>query len=123
MRYRIAFQTHQAKPKTGKDIFVKVHTQIQKQFALRKSLQDYADENNIHPNHLARLFKKQLNMTFLDYVTQVRMEEAKKLLLTTSFSIADIALQIGYEDARYFSQIFRRSYQFTPSQYRESMGK
>jgi two-component system response regulator YesN len=106
-------------PTSGKDILREVLADMEKQYSLRKTLQDYADEYGIHPNHLARLFKKQLNSTFLEHMTQVRMKRARTLLLETKKTVAEIAMEVGYEDGRYFSQVFRRIYHTTPSAFRE----
>ena len=57
-------------------------------------------------------------MNFLAYLTNVRMEKAKKLLLTTALSIAEVAEQSGYGDYRVFTKVFKKSEGVTPSQYR-----
>lgn len=57
-------------------------------------------------------------MNFLAYLTNIRMEQAKKLLLATPLSIADISAQSGYADYRVFTKVFKKTEGVTPSQYR-----
>ena len=57
-------------------------------------------------------------MNFLAYLTDIRMENAKKLLLSTSLSIAEISEQCGYGDYRVFTKVFKKSEGTTPSRYR-----
>ena len=57
-------------------------------------------------------------MGFLAYLTNIRMEQAKKLLLSTSLSIAEVSEQSGYGDYRVFTKVFKKAEGITPSQYR-----
>jgi len=75
----------------------------------------------ISPYYLSHLFREELNITFLEYLTMVRMEEAKKLLKDTSLSIVAIASQVGYEDASYFSKVFKKYVGISPAQYRKNL--
>ena len=59
-----------------------------------------------------------IGVNFLAYLTNIRMEKAKKLLLSTSLSIAEVAEQSGYGDYRVFTKVFKKSEGITPSQYR-----
>lgn len=67
---------------------------------------------------LQRRFKLATGMTPLEYVHALRIEEAKHLLETTAMPIDAIANEVGYEDAAFFSRLFRRNVQLTPPQYR-----
>ncbi|MCM8901449.1 PocR ligand-binding domain-containing protein [Caldicoprobacter algeriensis] len=84
------------------------------------TLEDVARNVYISPYYLSHLFKEELNITFLEYLTMVRMEEAKKLLKDTSLSIVAIASQVGYEDASYFSKVFKKYVGISPGQYRKN---
>ena len=57
-------------------------------------------------------------MNFLAYLTNVRMEQAKKLLLSSDLPIAEVAERSGYGDYRVFTKVFKNSEGITPSQYR-----
>ncbi len=73
----------------------------------------------LSPKYLIRIFKKSTGCTLVEYITRVRMENAKKLLSETSRSIGEIAENIGYTDALYFSKVFTRFFGQSPSRYRK----
>lgn len=66
----------------------------------------------------AVIFLSGTTLNFLTYLTNIRMEQAKKLLLTTSLSITEISERSGYKDYRVFTKVFKKSEGITPSQYR-----
>lgn len=82
------------------------------------SLSVLAEEFHLNPQYISQLFKSEIGVNFLAYLTNIRMEKAKKLLLTTSLSIAEVAEQSGYGDYRVFTKVFKKSEGVTPSQYR-----
>lgn len=69
-----------------------------------------------------RRFKQATGMAPLEYVHAIRLEEAKHMLETSDLSIEAIANQAGYEDAGYFSRLFRRKVNLSPAQYRRRFG-
>lgn len=71
--------------------------------------------------HLSRIFKAKTGVTFSKYLTGLRMEKARNFLKNTDFEITDIAAFTGYNDASYFTQIFRKYCGVTPSEYRLSI--
>lgn len=79
----------------------------------------------VHMNacYLSQLFKQEMNVNFVDYVTDTRMKEAKRLLTTTSLRISEIADRLGYADVAYFSNIFKKTTCMTPSEYRHKAVK
>lgn len=83
------------------------------------NLQQVAKVIHIHPHHLSELFKKELGITFSDYLTKHRMKRAEQLLSTTKMRVSEIATQVGYTDVKYFSQLFKRDTGITPSEFRE----
>ena len=78
-----------------------------------------ADEFHLSAQYISQLFKSEIGVNFHAYLTNIRMEKAKKLLLTTSLPIAEVAQQAGYGDYRAFTKVFRKSEGITPSQYRQ----
>ena len=82
------------------------------------SLTVLAGQFHLNPQYISQLFKSEIGVNFLAYLTNIRMEKAKKLLLTTSLSIAEVAEQSGYGDYRVFTKVFKKSEGVTPSQYR-----
>lgn len=82
-------------------------------------LNSVSDYLHVSSSYFARLFKKHYQVTFLDYLTQYRLEEAKSLLRNTSLKVFEIAEKVGYEDPHYFSYNFRKNLGITPLQYRK----
>lgn len=82
------------------------------------SLSVLAEEFHLNPQYISQLFKNEIGVNFLSYLTNIRMEKAKKLLISTSLSIAEVADQSGYGDYRVFTKVFKKSEGITPSQYR-----
>lgn len=91
---------------------------LQEHLAEEVSLSVLAEEFHLNPQYISQLFKSEIGVGFLAYLTNIRMEKAKKLLLSTSLSVADIAEQSGYGDYRVFTKVFKKSEGITPSQYR-----
>ena len=82
------------------------------------SLSVLAEEFHLNPQYISQLFKNEIGVGFLAYLTNIRMEKAKKLLLSTSLSIGEISEQSGYGDYRVFTKVFKKSEGITPSQFR-----
>ena len=82
------------------------------------SLSVLAEEFHLNPQYISQLFKNEIGVNFLTYLTNIRMEKAKKLLLSTSLSVAEVADKSGYGDYRVFTKVFKKSEGITPSQYR-----
>ena len=82
------------------------------------SLGMLSDEFHLSAQYISQLFKSEIGVNFLAYLTNIRMEQAKKLLLATPLSIAEIAAQSGYADYRVFTKVFKKTEGVTPSQYR-----
>ena len=91
---------------------------LQEHLAEDLSLSVLAQEFHLNPQYISQLFKNEIGVNFLSYLTNIRMEKAKKLLLSTSLSIAELAEQSGYGDYRVFTKVFKKSEGVTPSQYR-----
>ncbi|MFS0643600.1 response regulator [Siminovitchia sp. 179-K 8D1 HS] len=83
------------------------------------TLAETANYVHLNPSYLSKLFKDKTNQNFVDYVIEIRMDEAKKLLETTSLRINEIADRLGYSDITYFSNLFKRKTGVTPSEYRK----
>ena len=82
------------------------------------SLSVLAEEFHLSSQYISQLFKNEIGVNFLTYLTNIRMEKAKKLLLSTSLSIAEVSEKSGYGDYRVFTKVFKKTEGVTPSQYR-----
>ena len=91
---------------------------LQEHMAEDVSLTVLAEQFHLSGQYISQLFKNEIGVNFLAYLTNIRMEKAKKLLLSTSMSIGEISEQLGYGDYRVFTKVFKKSEGITPSQYR-----
>lgn len=82
------------------------------------SLNMVASHVGISPSYFSTIFRKETGSTFTEYLTEIRMEKARELLRCTSKKTAEIAYDIGYKDAHYFSYIFKKTQGITPKEYR-----
>jgi len=76
---------------------------------------------HINPSYLSQLFKQHQGINFIDYVIELRMKEAKKLLAVTSLRVSEIAERLGYNDLAYFTNMFKKTVGTTPSTYRKML--
>lgn len=81
---------------------------------------ELADLVHIHPDHLSHVFRSQTGISIREYVTNKRISYAKHLLCHTNLYISKVALECGYENAAYFSKIFRKSTGMTPKEFKKS---
>lgn len=82
------------------------------------SLSVLAEEFHLNPQYISQLFKNEIGVGFLAYLTNIRIEKAKKLLLSTSLSVTEISESTGYSDYRVFTKMFKKTEGITPSQFR-----
>ena len=82
------------------------------------SLNTVAASVNLSPNHFSTIFSQETGQTFVEYLTSVRMERAKELLRNSTMKTSDIAFEVGYRDAHYFSYLFKKTQECTPREYR-----
>ena len=98
--------------------FMKLMKYINENYKSEISLSSAARVLNMNSNYVSQLFKKEAGITFVHYITQKRLEDAKKLLLTTQKPLTDIALDVGFNDTFYFVKTFKKFVGMTPGQYR-----
>lgn len=85
------------------------------------TLTEAANYVNLNPSYLSKLFKDKTEQNFVDFVLEIRMNEARRLLVSTSLRVTEIADRLGYSDITYFSNMFKRKTGVTPSEYRKSV--
>lgn len=84
------------------------------------SLESVSQKVFISPFYLSHLFKEELGITFLEYITKIRIKEAKILLKDPKLSIVAISSEVGYDDPSYFSKVFKKNTGISPNQYRKN---
>ncbi len=88
-------------------------------FAPDLSVKILAEHIYLTPTYLSSLFKKETGMTISEYVTKVRIEKSKELLLDPQIKLFEVARKVGYSDANYYSKAFSKQMGMTPSTFRE----
>lgn len=73
---------------------------------------------NLSPGYFSTLFRQETGVSFVEYLTGIRLEKAKALLMCTNMRSSEIAYEVGYKDAHYFSYIFKKVCGCTPKEYR-----
>lgn len=92
---------------------------IQDRYDQNITLEGCATELNFHPVYLSRVFKKEMGITFSDYLAEYRMNVAKEWLETTTMRLSEVAEKLNYSNTTAFIRIFRKVVGMTPGQYRE----
>jgi two-component system response regulator YesN len=92
---------------------------LQEHYATDVTLEEVAEKFAISPYYLSKLFSQQCGITFIDYLTDLRMEEAKRLLTETQKGLKEIASEVGYANPNYFSRVFKKKTGVTPSEYKK----
>lgn len=82
------------------------------------SLSDAANHIGISSTYLSSLFKQEKGASFIDYLTQLRLDKAKKLLVNSAGKIQEISQAVGYRDVKYFNRLFKKHVGVTPTEYR-----
>lgn len=84
------------------------------------SLEDISRSIKISPYELSRKFKRETGFTITEYINKLRINEALQLLENENMSVTDISQMIGFNDANYFTKVFKKLYGITPSEYRKN---
>lgn len=83
------------------------------------TLDDLAKMVYLSPTYLSYLFKKQLGITFKEYLINIRLKKSKELIETTNLSIGEISKMVGIEDQNYFSRLFKKKFGVSPLNYKK----
>ncbi|MGN0373401.1 MAG: response regulator [Bariatricus sp.] len=103
------------------DIIVKAQEYIRQNFQKNLSLEEIAQSAGISPYYFSKLFKEESGITYIDYLTGIRIERAKKLLANSKLSIKQVCIDSGYINPNYFSRIFKKWTGVTPTEYRDGL--
>lgn len=82
------------------------------------SLHSVASIVNVSPNHFSTIFSQETGTTFIEYLTNARIERSKELLQTTELKSSDISYEVGFGDPHYFSYIFKKNTGISPREFR-----
>lgn len=82
------------------------------------SLNTIAAEVGMSPSYFSSIFSKEMGKTFVEYLTEIRMDRAKELLMCSSMKTSEIGYEVGYKDPHYLSYIFKKTQNCTPKEFR-----
>lgn len=99
-----------------------LHT-IDKTYTDDIRLSNLADKFFLSTRYVGHLFKKYLDINFIDYVTEKRIEKAKELLANTDIPIDEVMGSVGYHDAKHFREMFKKITGMSPSEFRKMSRK
>lgn len=102
----------------GEDIIAKADAYIRAHFRENISREDVAAVACITPNYLSKQFHSKKGMNLREYINNIRIDEAKRLLLTTNLSVSEVAGMVGYDNISYFSTVFRKRTGMSPVDWR-----
>ncbi len=94
---------------------------MEKNMSKNITLESMEEQFHMNQNYICQMFKRLLGVNFLDLLTMIRIEKAKTLLDDLSLKIYDVSYMVGYYDPRYFSQVFKKYTDMTPTEYREKI--
>jgi len=103
------------------NIIRKAREFIRTNYKKKMKLEDISKAVYLSPYYLSHIFKKETGYTLFQYLTNVRIEEAKQLLENKHWNTTRIAFEVGYSDQSYFCKVFRKSEGIPPSDYRKRM--
>jgi len=106
-----------------RDTIQTVLNYIEKRYEKGITLEEAAEYVHLSPHYLSRLFKREMNINFVNYVVRRKMDRAKELLEYTNLPVSNIAMRLSYEEPNYFSRVFKKITGVTPSEYRERAEK
>lgn len=92
---------------------------IQEHFQEPLKLEEVSRVIGFNATYFSTVFKKETGKSFLDYLTEVRMNKAKQLLCRGDLSVNDVAEEVGYQDLKYFSKLFKKAAGISPSDYKK----
>lgn len=105
---------------TGGSQIIEVALQyIKTYYNTHLSLEKVSSIVYLNPVYFSQVFKQKTGYGFKEYVIHLRMEQAKQLLLNPQLKLADISERVGYQDVKHFTQVFRKSFNVTPTEYRQ----
>ncbi|MFB1081642.1 response regulator [Jeotgalibacillus sp. JSM ZJ347] len=115
---------HQAHTKnTDGDMIEQIKHYIIEHAHENLSLEIISKEAGLSPIYVSKLFKEKLGINYISFLTECRLEKAKKLMRDSEKSMKEIAIEIGYHDPNYFSKVFKKAYHLSPTAYRSKTVK
>jgi len=85
------------------------------------SLEAIGKRVGLSPFYISKMFKEQLGINYIDFLTECRIEKAKRLMADPEKSLKEITFEVGYHDPNYFSKVFKKMCELSPTEYRKAL--
>lgn len=122
IKYCIMFAEELAeKLRKNQNIIFDIKRYIDNHYHENLLLQSIADHFYISREYISRKFKLEFGLNASDYIEKIRIENAKILLMNNGLQISDVAVEVGFQDGRYFSKVFKKVVGVTPKRYKTSL--
>lgn len=106
-----------------KDTIFKAIDYIKRNYTEEISLEDVAKHVYLNASYFSKIFKKEMNCSFVSYVNKIRIAASKNLLADNKIPLSDISSLVGFDDQSYFTKVFKKEVGMTPGKYRITRGK
>jgi two-component system response regulator YesN len=117
---QIISEMREAREKEINSLSLKVKKYITENFHRDISMDDAAKETNLSYHYFSKFFKDSMGKSFVEYLTELRLDKSRELLRETNDSIKEICYKIGYSDPNYYCKIFKKGTGMTPTEFREN---
>ncbi|MDG0810759.1 response regulator [Cohnella rhizosphaerae] len=118
-RMRQAFETHQEQVRP--DAIQQIKQYVYEHSHEDISLEAIGKRVGLSPFYVSKLFKEQLGVNYIDFLTECRIDKAKKLMGDPGRSLKEITFEVGYHDPNYFSKVFKKMCDVSPTEYRKTL--
>ncbi len=128
LRYETAFMLEQMRSQSDEysqkikpDTIRQIKQYIMEHSREDISLEGIGDQFGLSPFYISKLFKEQLGVNYIDFLTECRITQAKKLMADPNLSLKEITYEVGYRDPNYFSKVFKKLADVSPTEYRKTL--
>lgn len=101
----------------------KVKQYIAEHYQKQMTLEEMSELVRLSPNYFSNLFKQQTGKTLTEYITMVRMKQARNFIIENKYSLKEISYLVGYKEPNYFSRVFKKYYKQSPKQFQKAIFK
>jgi AraC-like DNA-binding protein len=111
--------SHEQRKKMNWLVYEEISRYIEENYAW-VTVRDLVSKFHFNEDYYNRILKEKLGMTYLEYVQDIRLKNARQLLVTTDMTVDEVADAVGYQNKGYFYKIFLEKYEVTPAKIRKS---
>lgn len=116
-----AILVHNFRTQTSPDVLHRCQEILSKHYTKEITLNEMSQLLAVTPSYLSRLFKKEFGINYTEHLNKIRIDKAKELLRSPAVKVMEVARMVGFNNAHYFSKMFKRMAGITPQEYRESI--